>query len=297
MTMGAGALALGNTRCDPAIMRRVQQIEGRRDPRHAVWVWQFSLDGEAATIADTLASYGLAAIVKTHDGVEWMATYDHVPGAIDGPGGAAIMARVFEAAGVPFHAWAVVKGVDPAREAHMAAAVLDAGARSLTLDLEPGDGFWQGTPDDARRFGAELRARHEYARVDVSIDPRPWKLWDIPLNEFAEFTDGIRPQLYWQSFADQEHINAYTFMGDPPGPRGITPEFVVDATHRALAPLDRWLLPVGLGGFAEAGDWARLHRRAWELQMPELSVWRYGLADPSVLAFLAAHPPGTAPPA
>jgi len=117
--LGAGAVALANTQCDPAIIRRLHQIEGRRDPRHAVWVWQFSEDGTADEIASTLAAYNLAAIVKTHDGVEWMANFDHVPGAIDSPAQVATIAGIFEGYGVPFHAWCVVKGVDPIGEAAM----------------------------------------------------------------------------------------------------------------------------------------------------------------------------------
>ena len=63
----------------------------------------------------------------------------------------------------------------------MAADVLDAGALSLTLDIEPYEEFWCGTADDAQRFGEELRARSPYGRVDISIDPRPWKLFQIPM--------------------------------------------------------------------------------------------------------------------
>jgi hypothetical protein len=287
----AGVLALGNTRCDPAIMRRVRQAETRSHPRHAVWVWQFSIDGPPDEIISTLASYGLAAIVKTHDGVEWMATYDDAPGAIGGPADVAALAERFERGGVPFHAWAVVNGVDPLREAEMAAAVLEAGARSLTLDLEPGDGFWQGTADDALRFGYELRARQEFARIDVSIDPRPWKVLEIPLPEFASFTDGIRPQLYWDLFDDEHHVNAYEYFGFPPADTAITPEFLVDVARDVLTPFDRWIQPIGIGNPRDAGAWERFIQRCRERGMPEMSVWRYGPVSGDVLRLLAASPP------
>lgn len=287
----AGLLTLGNAGCDPAMMRRLRQADSRSVPRHAVWIWQFSIDGAVQEIVETLAALGLSAIVKTHDGVEWMSKYDPADGAITGPAQVETMAAVFEQAGVPFHAWAVVKGIDPDREAEMAAQVLEAGARSLTLDLEKHDGFWEGTSDDARRFGYELRLRHEFARIDVSIDPRPWKMLDIPLPEFVDFTDGIRPQLYWDMFNDTDHVNAYTYFGFPPPPEGITPEFLVDATHTLLSPFDRWIAPIGLGAPAEAASWERFMRRCHELQMPEVSAWRYGLATPDVFRALGDDSP------
>src|SRR5574338_398294 len=142
---GAGMLALANTKCSPALVRRLVQAQDAPPRQHGVFVWQFSIDGAIQDIAPSLAQHNLAAIVKTHDGVEWMATYDNAPGAIDGPAQAATVAAIFERLGVPFHAWAVVKGVDPVREAEMAAAGLDAGARSLTLGLECEDGFGVGS--------------------------------------------------------------------------------------------------------------------------------------------------------
>jgi hypothetical protein len=295
LMLGAGAVALANTQCDPAIMRRLYQIEGRRDPRHAVWVWQFSEDGPADDIASTLAAHDLAAIVKTHDGVEWMANFDHVPGAIDGTAQVATIAGIFEGHGVPFHAWCVVKGNDPSGEAQMAAAVLDAGARSLTLDLEDHPGFWEGSQDGAALFGAELRARAPYARIDISVDPRPWLNTRLPIEEFVTFTDGIRPQIYWDLFQGVDQLNAWGYMGYPPGPEGVTPEFLVDASREIYGPRDRWLLPVGYGGAQEIDVFRRFAYRAWQQQMPELSVWRYGIADAALLDYLARNPPGTEP--
>jgi len=292
---GAGALTLANTQCAPYVLRRVMQSRTGLPPQHAVWVWQFSIDGPVSQIAPTLADHNLAVVVKTHDGLDWMANYDPVPGAIAGPAQVETMARVFEQYGVPFHAWAVVKGIDPVAEAAMAADVLSAGARSLTLDVESDDGFWMGSGDDALRFGDELRRRSEFARVDVAIDPRPWKMLAAPVAEFATFCDGIRPQLYWDVFNTPDNVNAYTFMGVPPGPDGITPEFLVEATQRLLAPFDRWVVPIAQASQGDVDAWMRFAREAWKRQMPALNVWRYGTADPAILAYLGANPPGQGP--
>jgi hypothetical protein len=293
--LGAGALALANTQCDPAVIRRFRQLDGRRDPRHSVWVWQFSEDGPAEQIADTLAAYDLAAIMKTHDGTDWMANFDPVPGAIDGPAQVATIAGIFESRGVPFHAWCVLKGIDPVTEAQMVADVLAAGARSITLDLEDHPGFWEGTHEAANVFGAELRARNDAARVDISIDPRPWLNTRLPIDEFVAFTDGIRPQLYWDLFGGVDHANAFAYMGYPPPAEGVTPAFLVDAAREMLAPYDRWILPIAHAAPEDPSSIPQFLYRAWQQQMPEVSVWRYALTDATLLDYLRRNPPGTEP--
>jgi hypothetical protein len=293
--LGAGALALANTQCDPAIVRRVHQLDARRDPRHAVWVWQFSEDGPADVLASDLAVHNLAAIVKTHDGTNWMADFDPTPGAIDGPAQVATIASIFEGYGVPFHAWCVVKGRDPITEAEMAAAVLGSGARSLTLDLEDHPGFWEGTRESASLFGGHLRALSPHARIDISVDPRPWLNVRLPIDEFVYFTDGIRPQCYWDLFQGVDQRNAWAYMGYPTEGAGVTPEFLVDATRLIYAPYDRWLQPIAAGDPADPSTFARFVSRAYTQQMPEVSVWRYATTSPAILDYLRRNPPGVSP--
>jgi len=163
---------------------------------HLVWVWQFATDGEPNLVGSRLQGLGLGILLKTHDGLQWMSEYDKSPYAVTGPAQVAVLANYFESAGVPFHAWAVVQGVDPVREARMAAEVLAAGARSIFLDLEPHPGFWRGTPADAVAFGQELRRLQPDAQVVLSVDPRPWTFERIPIAEFAAFASAIAPQQY-----------------------------------------------------------------------------------------------------
>ena len=122
-------------------------------PPFLTWVWHFGTDGPAQQIASRLAANRGAVIMKTHDATDWMSKWDHSPDAVTGPDRVAALGQLFEANGVPFHTYAVVKGIDPIREAQMAAEVLGAGARSIFLDLEPFAGYWQGTPEGALAFG------------------------------------------------------------------------------------------------------------------------------------------------
>lgn len=277
VTAGAAALTVGVGQCDPAMVRRLQQEKAAIAPHHRVWVWQFTTDAPAATIANRLEGTGMGVMIKTHDGVDWMSKYDHSTDAVNGPGQVERLATIFERRNVPFHAWSVIKGIDPDREAQMSAEVLSAGARSLTLDLEAGSGFWAGSSADALRFGDALRTLTPFGRVDISIDARPWRMFLVPMTEFVAFTDGIGPQLYWDTFNSSGNISGYKAAGYDPGAAGITPEFLIEATHDLLKRYDRPVLPAGQGASTDPNMWNRFHYSAWELGMTELSVWRYGV--------------------
>ena len=294
VTAGAAALTLG-AQCDPAMMRRIQQSKSALPPHHRAWVWQFSTDGSAATIADRLSGTGMGVLVKTHDGLDWMSTFDRSRDAIGGPAQVERAAGIFERKGVPFHAWSVVKGADVMVEAKMVADVLSAGARSLTLDLEGGSGFWHGSRDDALRFGDELRRLTPFGRVDISIDPRPWRINLAPMDEFVACTDAIWPQLYWDTFNSQGNADGYVNSGFPPGANGITPEFLLDTTSRLLEKYDREVIPVGQGAATDPNTWPRFAARAFQLGMGALSVWRYGVTPAVTMQYLADNPAGFAP--
>lgn len=295
VSAGAAALTLANTQCDPAVLRRFQQQKTAGPPCHRVWVWQFSVDGGPDAIAANLRANGLGVMIKTHDGVEWMATYDSSPSAVSGPRQVQALAALFENAGVPFHAWSVIKGVDPVAEAQMAADVLAAGARSLTLDLEGSSGFWRGSPGDAMRFGDELRKRTPFGRVDISIDARPWRINLVPMNEFVAFTDGIAPQLYWDTFDSQDNLNGYAGSGYPAGPDGMTPEFLVNTTAKLLAPYGRAIIPAGQGAAVDPATWPRFVYAAWLAKMTETSAWRYGVTPHDALVYLGRNRAGARP--
>lgn len=295
LTLGAAAVSLANTQCDPAILRRVEQAKTAGPPRHRVWVWQFSSDGRAEQIAANLGANKLAVVMKTHDGTDWMSKYDRSAGSISGPAAVANAASLFERNGVQFHAWCVVRGFDPMREAYMAAQVLYAGARSLTIDLEGGAGFWAGSVDDARRFGDELRRLSPFGRVDISIDPRPWRIDLVPMEQFVYYTDGIWPQLYWDTFNTPGNHSGYNATGYTVPSDGCTPEFLLEATADLLKKYDRPVIPVGQGAAIDTGTWPRFTYKAWELGMHEVSVWRFGVTPYETLVYLGDNPPGSQP--
>ncbi len=261
------------------------------EPHHLAWVWQFRHDGDPAYIRDTLASNGLGIAVKTHDGTSWMSRYDPSTNAVSGPDRVEALASFFENSGVPFHAWAVVTGTNPELEAEMASDVLNAGARSLFLDLEPHKGFWTGTPEVASRFGEALRALQPSARLSTSIDARPWTIDRIPMAEFAAFSDEISPQAYWHTFSSGGNIAQYVASGSTVGPAGITSDFVVATAVQRLSAYGLPVHPIGDGTAAAASGWAEFVDSSYIANAESVSVWRFGVAEPGIWQLLKEMPP------
>jgi LysM repeat protein len=282
----AGALFGGRT-LKPLKASAQTNVDG---PRHLAWVWQFSVDGAPNVIGAKLREHNLGILLKTHDGVEWMSEYDKSPYAVSGPRQIETLVRYYEDAGVPFHAWCVIKGIDPIREARMAADVFGAGVRSLFLDLEPHDGFWRGTTADALTFGNELRRLQPNAWVVTSIDPRPWVLARVPIMEFASFSQLIAPQQYWRTFNTQANYDRFAETGMPVPPGGVTPEFLNEVSRAMLAPLGRDLVPVGQGATSDSGEWHRFIDHAYSTGVRVVSTWRYGVSEAGVFSILRDKP-------
>lgn len=258
---------------------------------HNVWVWQFSTDGKPEVIREKLAEYGLGIALKTHDGVTWMSKYDTSPSAVSGPQRIAELAEFFEAGGVPFHAWAVVHGSSPTREATMAAEVLAAGARTIALDLESYRGFWVGTPAIARQYGDILRSAQPDKAVLTTIDARPWEFDKIPLKEFAAFSDAIAPQVYWSDFATAANITKYWIAGEIPGSEGITARFALDVAAKRIQAFGLPIHPIGPGLVTDRPAWTSFIERSYAHEAQTLSSWRYGTTTPAVFAMLRDTPP------
>jgi LysM repeat protein len=284
-TVAAPAAASNGERRGPAVAGVVPGLV------HLGWVWQFRRDGDRHAIRGHLAAHGLGIALKTHDGRTWMSRYDTSPDAVSGPDQIAALAAFFEEGGVPFHAWAVLHGAEPEREAEMASAVLDAGARSISLDLESYPGFWRGSDAGAERYADELRARQPDAWIQTSIDARPWELDRIPIEPFARIADSIAPQVYWSDFATAGNLRRYRQAGEEPGPEGMTALFALDVAARRLEPFERPLHPIGPGLVDDTEAWGDFIEGSFERGAETLSVWRFGTTAPSVWELLRDTPP------
>ena len=260
------------------------------DLRHLSWVWHFPVDGSKEAIADKLVASNMGVILKSHDGTDWMSRYDHSPDAISGPAQLRRIADYFESRGVPFFTYAVVQGVDPLREAQMAAQVLNSGARGIFLDLEPWNGYWRGTPQAAVIFGQELRRLAPNGIVIATVEPRPWVVPNIPMAEFAAFSDAIAPMDYWESFKSNGPY--FAAAGYPPPPEGVTPEFLLDIGNALFDQYNLPIMPIGQGASQNMSLWNRFLDHSALLGMPVVSTWRHGVTFPPVFDLLRDRSPG-----
>jgi len=260
------------------------------DLRHLSWVWHFPVDGSKQAIADTLVSHNMGVILKTHDGTDWMSTYDHSPDAVSGPAQVRKLADYFESRGVPLFTYAVVKGEDPIREAQMAAQVLASGSRGIFLDIEPWQGYWRGTPAAAVTFGQELRRLAPNGIVIATVEPRPWVVPNIPMAEFAAFSDAIAPMVYWESFKSNGPY--FAAAGYPPPPEGVTPEFILDVGNALFDRYNLPIMPIGQGASLDMSLWNRFLNHSAQLGMPVVSTWRHGVTHPPVFDLLRDRSPG-----
>jgi hypothetical protein len=253
---------------------------------HLAWVWQFSTDGSAGAIRDILAQNRLGIILKSHDATTWMARYDRSPDAVNGASQLARLASFFEAGGVPFHAWTVLHGRDVEEEARMAAAVLDAGARSLTVDVEPGAGFWAGSREDAHVLMQRLRDLQPDAFISTAFDPRPWINAQIPIREFAAASDELAPMIYWEEFGTRANLVNFARAGIPVS--AVEPRLLISLAAEVARPFGLPIQPIGQGASMEG--WTDFLGHALG-NARVVSVWRYGVAPPQVWGLLKERPP------
>jgi hypothetical protein len=297
--MGAGligaAILLKN---DPSCAAPLATATAAAEPavKHNMWVWRFDIDGAPDGVLENLRRSGLGVVLKTNDGPDWMSRYDDSPTAITGPQKVREMADYFENAGVPFHAWCVVHGLDPIGEARICSDVLNSGARSMVFDLEPSDGsnYWQGPREAALVLGQELRRLQPNARLAVAPDARPWQIDAVPTAEFTTFVNEIQPQSYWRTFEGPTNRRRIAELGHPVGPEGMTPELILDVTVDKLRQFGLPIRPLGQGA-ANGAEWDRFVRHAYSLQIDSVGVWRYGTTDREVWPTLERLPPPQPP--
>jgi hypothetical protein len=223
----------------------------------------------------------VGVIVKTHDGTTWMSRWDKAADAVFGPQQVRRLATFFGQQGVPFATWCVTRGIDPVAEAQICSEVLNSGTNTLYLDLEPAEGanYWQAGAAEAVAFGRELRHLQPRAHLVVAPDARPWQVEKVPMAEFASFCDEIAPQAYWRLFdspANHRKLAEYGFAAGP-----VTPELILDVTAHTFRGYGRPVSPIGQGD-ANADDWQRFMGSAVAGGSQALSVWRYGISEPSI---------------
>jgi hypothetical protein len=91
--------------------------------------------------------------------------------------------------------------------------------------------------------------------------------------------------IYWESFNSAENVRLFQSRGFPPGPEGVTPEFLLDVSQSLLGKYGLPIVPVGQGA-SNHDAWIRFVVRASQLGIGSVSVWRYGVTGGNVWQLL-----------
>ncbi|MCI0813479.1 MAG: hypothetical protein J4O14_01235, partial [Chloroflexi bacterium] len=89
-------------------------------------IWQLSID-YPETLPGDLELPISTIYIKTHDGGDWMSTYDSHPNAVSGPAAIQNLIDIYGAQGIEVAAWFVPKGTDYDTQLLRALQVIDSG--------------------------------------------------------------------------------------------------------------------------------------------------------------------------
>jgi GDSL-like Lipase/Acylhydrolase family len=216
------------------------------DNKIAVWHHKGQAVGEA-TIDDLARSIRRNApavsqvFVKTSDGTDWMVRYDNKASmAIDGPAAIRRWVTALQKYGLEFHAWCVPRGLDVDGEASIITQTCQApGVRSIILDVEPYQGFYQGGRDTVRPLMTRIRAALPGAfHIGMAVDPRASHYAEIFPDEWFPFVNSVHLQLYWGTFK-------------------VTPDKALSDGYSAWSGYNRPLFPVLQGHRVDATSMIR----------------------------------------
>ncbi|MCA0452978.1 MAG: peptidoglycan DD-metalloendopeptidase family protein [Chloroflexi bacterium] len=245
------------------------------DGKIAVWHWKG--DSIAENTIDEVARNIKAVApnvsqiwVKISDatertGAQWQGYWDTKRSlAIDGPSSIDRWVQTLAKYNMEFHAWCVPKGSHLEAETNiLIQACTRPGVKSLILDVEPYDGFWQGGRDGIRPFMTRIRrAIPGSFHIGMSIDPRKAHYDSIFPAEWFPFVNSIHPQDYWATFRR-------------------TPEETLRETFEVWGSYGKPIIPV-LDSDAEPEDMATAITLATQRHRARgLSWWRLGTITPT----------------
>ncbi len=260
------------------------------DGKVAVWHWKGDSLAEN-TIADVaknikaVAPYVKALFVKTsdataRDGAQWQGFWDTKRAlAIDGPQSIDAWVSTLNQYGIEFHAWCVPKGSHLEAETNIIIQVCNrAGVKSLILDVEPYDGFWEGGKDQIRPYMTRIRRGIPGSfHIGLAVDPRSGHYDSIYPQEWFPFVNSVHPQDYWATFRR-------------------TPEDTLEETYRVWGSYGKPIIPVLQGDAIPTDMTAAATLATQQYRSTGVSWWRLGvITSTGWKAINQPVVPGTAP--
>ncbi|HUF53537.1 MAG TPA: hypothetical protein VMR52_07160 [Dehalococcoidia bacterium] len=217
--------------------------------------------------------------IKTHDGSNWMSTYDDHPSAISGPAAIQNLINIYGDQGIKVAAWFNPTGTDYAAQLEIAKQVIDSGVTALYADVEPYPQFcYLHCKQLADNLWKPLSAARPNAELGVIYDPRPWWWEQQALNDWFSVSDAALPMCYWDSYSGQGVWN------DAAG--------CVLQAHADLATLapgkDLAYIPM-LQGNSTAAKFEKALDAAVSVGSERVSVWRRGVIGNDVWELIGQY--------
>ena len=205
-------------------------------------------DELAALIREKMPNVA-GVILKTSNGVSWQGLLgggDNDPKAITGITRIQEWVAAFTAHNLEVHVWGVPRAKRPAGAdaspdiANEAKKFISAanvpGVKSLLLDVEEGDYYWLGTPDEARDLMTQIRAGVPAGmHLGLILDGRQNRPFDFYVEPWLPFVDSLHPMVYPILFDGYKTIEQH-----------------LDETFQNLLGYDKPIVPM-LQAFGEAG--------------------------------------------
>jgi hypothetical protein len=241
-------------------------------------IWQLEED-YPETLPGDLELPIRTVYIKTHDGSDWMSTYDGHPYAVSGPEAIQNLIEIYGEQGIQVAAWFNPMGTDYAEQLKVAKQVIDAGVTALYADVEPYAGFcYLHCKELADNLWKPLRAARPNAKLGVIYDPRPWWWEQEAVKSWLSSSNAALPMCYWDDYAGQGAWN------DPSG-------CVLEA-HEDLAELAPGVkldyVPM-LQGNSTAAKFQKALDAAASVGSEKVSVWRRGVVNTEVWELIGQY--------
>lgn len=237
------------------------------DGKIGFWHWTGESIGETSidALAQTIRKWcpnGDAIYVKTSDGIYWQGRWDDSGMAVKGKADVKRWVDTLANYGLEFHSWVVVKGVNLAGEIDVISQVGEVpGVKSIILDVEPYDYFWEGPEAAVHTLMQGIRKRlGNNFHIGLSVDPRRNHFSSIYPYAWQSYVDSVLPQVYWDTMQR-------------------TPSDILQETYLVWGTYGKPIYPVLQGSSSSA-----LLREAQRLSRSRhgalgLSYWRTGVVS------------------
>lgn len=201
--------------------------------------------------------------VKVGDGNSWQGNFDNDPDmAVKGPADVDRWVQALQRNGMEFHAWCVLKGVDPSGEADIIIKTCQRpGVKSMILDVEPYDGYWEAGRGPIRPLMTSVRQQIGNGfHIGLGVDPRRVHYNSIYPDEWLPFINSVHTMSYWTTFGRQV-------------------DDVIDETYTVWGNYGRPIIPI-LQGTAPVSEQDQAFNRVTQRYGAKaLSWWRYGVIN------------------